>query len=142
MDLEKLQEQVDKDLKLNETELDLESLKTPQLHNKYMKHLTTFKLMLSKAESELHTLKRQKWEYYTGKADASVYALKPFNLKILKQDVDKYLKSDEDLNKLEQKVTYIQTVVDYLDKTIRIISNRTFQIKNAIEWRKFTSGVI
>ena len=49
MDLEKLQEQVDKDLKLNETELDLESLKTPQLHNKYMKHLTTFKLMLSKA---------------------------------------------------------------------------------------------
>jgi hypothetical protein len=29
-----------------------------------------------------------------------------------------------------------------LDKTIRIISNRTFQIKNAIEWRKFTSGVI
>ena len=142
MDLEKLQEQVDKDLKLNETELDLESLKTPQLHNKYMKHLTTFKLMLSKAESELHTLKREKWEYYTGKADASVYAQKPFNLKILKQDVDKYLKSDEDLNKLEQKVTYIQTVVDYLDKTIRIISNRTFQIKNAIEWRKFTSGVI
>ena len=38
MDLEKLQEQVDKDLKLNETELDLESLKTPQLHNKYSKY--------------------------------------------------------------------------------------------------------
>ena len=142
MDLEQLQLEADKDLKINDTELDLESLKTPQLHNKYMKHLTTFKLMLSKAESELHTLKREKWEYYTGKADASVYAQKPFNLKILKQDVDKYLKSDEDLNKLEQKVTYIQTVVDYLDKTIRIISNRTFQIKNAIEWRKFTSGVI
>ena len=41
MDLEKLQEQVDKYLKLNDTELDLESLKTPQLHNKYMKHLRT-----------------------------------------------------------------------------------------------------
>ena len=142
MDLEKLQEQVDKDLKLNETELDLESLKTPQLHNKYMKHLTTFKLMLSKAESELHTIKREKWEYYTGKADASVYAEKPFNLKILKQDVDKYLKADDELIKLEQKVTYVQSVVDYLDRTIKIISNRGFQIKNAIDWRKFTSGVI
>ena len=52
MDLEKLQEQADKDLKINDTELDLESLKTPQLHNKYMKHLTKFKLLLSKAQIE------------------------------------------------------------------------------------------
>ena len=37
MDLEKLQELADSDLKINDTELDLESLKTPQLHNKYMK---------------------------------------------------------------------------------------------------------
>ena len=142
MDLEKLQEQVDKDLKLNETELDLESLKTPQLHNKYMKHLTTFKLMLSKAESELHTLKRQKWEYYTGKADASVYAEKPFDLKVLRTDVDKYIESDEELIKLKQKKEYLTTVVDYLDRTIRQISNRGFTIKNAIDWRKFTSGAI
>ena len=85
---------------------------------------------------------REKWEYYTGKADPSVYQEKPFNLKVLRQDVDKYLKSDSELIKLEQKVTYTQSVVDYLDKTIRLIANRSFQIKNAIEWRKFTSGVI
>ena len=42
MDLEKLQELADKDLKINDTELDLESLKTPQLHNKYLKFLTKF----------------------------------------------------------------------------------------------------
>ena len=142
MDLEKLQEQADKDLKLNETELDLESLKTPQLHNKYMKHLTNFKLLLSKAESDLYILKREKWEYYTGKSDASVYAQKPFNLKILKQDVDKYLDSDIDIQRAKHKVEYLQTTTDFLDRTIRQISNRTFTIKNAIEWRKFTSGVI
>jgi len=71
----------------------------------------------------------------------SLRALKK-EIAILKQDVDKYLKADDELIKLEQKVTYIQSVVDYLDKTIRIISNRTFQIKNAIEWKKFTSGII
>ena len=37
MDLEQLQEQADKDLKINDSELDLESIKTPQLHNKYLK---------------------------------------------------------------------------------------------------------
>ena len=84
MDLEQLQELADKKLKLNDTELDLESLKTPQLHNEFMKHLTKFKLLLTRAEDEFKLMKRDKWEYYTGKADPAVYQLKPFNLKIIK----------------------------------------------------------
>ena len=142
MDLEQLQELADKDLKINDTELDLASLKTPQLHNKYLKHLTKFKLLLTRAEDEFTRIKRDKWEYYTGKADPAVYQLKPFNLKILKQDVDKYIESDDTYIKAKQKLDYLQTTVDYLDKSIRQISNRTFTIKNAIEWRKFTSGAI
>jgi hypothetical protein len=142
MNLEELQELVDKDLKINDTELDLEALKTPQLHNKFMKYLTKFKLMLSRAETEYNILKKEKWEYYTGKAPAEVYALKPFDLKILKTDIDKYLDSDEELQKQKQKVDYLQTTVDFLDRTIRQISNRGFLIKDAIDWRKFTSGAI
>ena len=142
MTFDELQALAEKDLKINDTELDLESLKTPQLHNKYMKFHNQYVNLLKKAEQDLARLTREKWEYYTGKADPSVYQERPFNLKILKQDVDKYLKADDDLIKLEQKVTYIQSVVDYLDRTVKIISNRGFQIKNAIDWRKFTSGVI
>ena len=142
MDLEQLQDLAEKDLKINDTELDLESLKTPQLHNKYLKHLNKFKLLLSKSNIDYYTLRKEKWEYYTGKAPAQVYAEKPFNLKLLKTDVDKYLDSDPELAKYKQKVDYIQTVVDFLDRTIKQISNRGFQIKNAIDWRKFTSGAI
>jgi hypothetical protein len=142
MTLEELQDLAEKDLKINDTELDLESLKTPQLHNKYMKHLTKFKLMLSKSESDYRTMKREKWEYYTGKAPAEVYATKPFDLKIMRTDLDKYLDSDIDLQRAKQKVDYLETVIDFLDRTIRGISNRGFTIKNAIDWRKFTSGAI
>jgi len=142
MDLEQLQIEADKDLKINDTELDLESLKTPQLHNKYMKHYTKFKLLLTRTEDELRTLKRDKWEYYTGKSDPSVYKIKPFDLKILKTDIEKYLEADEDIQKLSQKVVYLNTVVDFLDRTLRIIVNRTYTIKNAIEWRRFTSGAV
>ena len=142
MDLEQLQELADKDLKINDTELDLESLKTPQLHNKYLKHLTKFKLLLTRAEDEFTRIKRDKWGYYTGKADPAVYQLKPFNLKILKQDIDKYIESDEEWIKANQKVKYLETIVDFLDRTLRQITNRTFTIKNAIDWRKFTSGAI
>ena len=142
MTLEELQELIDKDLKINDTELDLESLKTPQLHNKYLKHLNNYKLLLSRSQTDYATMKKDKWEYYTGKAPAEVYALKPFDLKILKTDIDKYLESDVDLQKLKQKVDYLETTVDYLDKIVRQISNRGFTIKNAIDWRKFTSGAI
>jgi len=142
MTLEELQVEADKDLKINDTELDLESLKTPQLHNKYMKHYTKFKLLLTRTEDELRTMKRDKWEYYTGKSDPSVYQAKPFDLKIMRTDIDKYLEADEDLQKLSQKIAYLITVVDFLDKTIRVIVNRTYTIKNAIEWRRFTSGAV
>ena len=142
MTLEELQELADKDLKINDTELDLESIKTPQLHNKYLKFLTKYKLMLSRSETEYNIMKREKWEYYTGKADPSVYAQRPFSFKLLKTDVDKYLDSDMELQKLKQKVDYIQTTVDFLDRTIRQISNRGFVIKNAVDWKRFTSGAI
>ena len=142
MTLEELQELADKDLKLNDTELDLESLKTPQIHNKYCKFHNKFNILLKASQDQLNILHKEKWEYYTGKADPSIYQAKPFNLKILRQDVDKYIDSDPDIVKASQKVSYLKTIVDYLDKLIRQISNRTFTIKNAIDWRKFTSGAI
>jgi len=142
MTLEELQILADKDLKLNDTELDLESLKTPQLHNKYLKELTKFKLLLAKADSEYKILRRNKWEYYTGKANPQVYVDKPFDLKILKTDIDKYLEADEDLIQSLLKVRYLESVVEFLDRTLRQITNRTFTIKNAIDWRKFTSGAV
>ncbi|BCU99392.1 MAG: hypothetical protein CM15mV27_1110 [Caudoviricetes sp.] len=68
---------------------------------------------------------------------------KPFNFKLLRQDVDQYIQSNEEYIKAKQKVDYLNAAtVDFLDRTIRQITNRTFTIKNAIDWRKFTSGAI
>ena len=142
MNLEEIQEQAEKDLKLDDTELDIESLKTPELHNKYLKLLSKFSLLLKKADSDYAVLHRDKWEYYTGKADSKVYMEKPFELKILRADVDKYLLSDSEIILLSQKIEYLRTVVNHIEQVLKQINNRTFQIKNAIDWKKFTSGGI
>jgi hypothetical protein len=142
MTLEELQQAVDRDFKLDDTELDSESIKIPLLHNKYLQHFNKFSLLLKKAEYEHKALVRQKWEYYTGKSDPSVYKEKPFDLKILKSDVHIYMDSDEDLQRADQKTAYLNQVVKYLEQVLRSINNRTFLIKNAIEWKKFTSGAI
>ena len=142
MTLEELQQLVDKDFTLDDTELDLESIKIPLLHNKYLQHFNKFSLLLKNAELEYKLITREKWEYYTGKADQSVYKEKPFDLKILKSDVHIYMDSDEDLQRADQKTAYLNQVVKYLEQVLRSINNRTFLIKNAIEWKKFTSGAI
>ena len=140
MDLNELQNDVERDLKIDDTELDLESIRTPQLHNKYLKHYTKYSLQLKKAQDDYKELYRIKWEYYTGKADPSVYQAQPFDLKILKSDVGIYLDADKDLQGFGQKEAYLAAVVTYLEKVLREINNRNWNIRNAIEWKKFIHG--
>ena len=142
MTLEELQQQVGKDFKLDDTELDSESVSIPLLHNKYLIHFNKFSLLLKKAEYEHKTMIKDKWEYYTGKADPSVYKEKPFDIKVLKSDVHIYIDSDPELQRADQKVAYLNQIVKYLEQVLRGVNNRTFLIKNAIEWKKFTSGAI
>ena len=140
MDLIELQNELDRDLKIDDTELDLESIKTPQLHNKYLKHYTKYSLQLKKTKDDYKILRRHKWEYYTGKSSPEVYQEKPFELKILKADVGIYLEADEELQQLGQKEAYLETTVNYLEKILREITNRNWTIRNTIEWKKFLHG--
>ena len=142
MTLEELQAEADKDLVIDDTELDTESLKTPILHNKYLQYYNKFNLLLKKSQWEERTLQREKWEYYTGKSDPSVYKAKPFDLKVLKNDVHIYINADEDIQKIQAKIIYQEAIVNYLEQILRMINNRSFTIKNAIEWRRFTSGAV
>ena len=142
MTLEELQAEAGKDLVIDDTELDTESLKTPILHNKYLQYYNKFNLLLKKSQWEERTLQREKWEYYTGKSDPSVYKEKPFDLKVLKNDVHIYINADEDIQKIQAKIIYQEAIVNYLEQILRMINNRSFTIKNAIEWRRFTSGAV
>ena len=45
MTLEELQQSVNKDFKLDDTELDRESVNIPLLHNKYLIHFNKFNLL-------------------------------------------------------------------------------------------------
>jgi|TARA_B100000073_G_C23714663_1_gene565524 hypothetical protein len=140
MTLDELQAQAEKDLKIDDTELDLESLKTPQLHSQYLKTYSTYALMMKKAEGDYSKLHIKKWLFYTGKADPQEYKEKNFDLKVLRQDVDKFLDADDEIIKQRQKVEYLKQICNYCEQTLKQINNRTFQIKNAIEWKKFTMG--
>jgi len=144
MNLNDLKAMVADDIVMDDTELDIESLKTPQLHNKYLNFFHDEKLIYVKQEEEYKKLYRLKWEYYTGKMDQdSLDKLEwePFQLNILKADIEKYLSSDDDLSLIRLRLSYTKEKVDYLESVIKIISNRQWNIRSAIDWRKFLNGV-
>ena len=65
-----------------------------------------------------------------------------FPLKLKTKDEERtFIEADEEVRELKGKVEYYETVVEYLQEVVKSISNRSFQIKNAIEWRKFEAGI-
>ena len=140
MNLDEIQALWDEDSKIDQDELHVESTKIPSLHAKYYKIYNNLNLLKKIEENKLKQLKREKWRYYTGKADPEIYIDKPFDYKVMRQDMDLYLSSDDDLIKIQTKMDYYQVMLNYLDSILKNINNRTFQIKNAIEWQKFIRG--
>jgi len=141
MNLDELKIQVQRDLKIDDELLDTESLKNQEIKATYLDHKSRYELLLFKAKGDYKRLYREKWEYYGGKADAKIYASKPFDLKVLKTDLSVYITSDEDIINAENKVGYLEVVVDYIKGVIKSVDNRGWDIKNAIEWKKFEAGV-
>jgi hypothetical protein len=143
MDIETIKKMVDQDMKIDDLNLDLESLKSPQLHSKYLNLLHDESLSLHKATIEQKELRRLKWEYYLGKMDQETLDEKgwqPFGLKILRTDIDVYLESDKDLLRMEARIHYLKEKVKYIESVLQSIGRRGWDIKSAIEWKKFMSG--
>ena len=141
MNLETLQDMWKIDSKLDDDLHDNDSLAIPQLHMKYMEFHNKYSLMKKERDIEMKRLIKEKWLYYKGKAPSSVYKEMPFDLKLTtKEEISMFIEADDDIAKLKYKIEYIDQVLFFLDSVLRMINNRTYHIKKAIEWKKFQSG--
>ncbi len=141
INIDELQLMWEKDSKLDPDNLHLESLKIPGLHSKYYNLFNTLKLLNEKAHTEFSSVKLERYQYYSGKSPAEVYIEEPFPYKVRdKESMKQYLDADIKLQEKLLKVKYYEIMLSFLEEVIKSINNRTFQIKNAIEWQRFTSG--
>jgi hypothetical protein len=142
MKLEDIQDLWSEDCTWQDDLLDQELLKIPQLHTKYYKIFSQERLLLKKLEADKAKLTGDKWEYYLGdmaQEDLNERGWEPFLKKVLKADVPRYLEGDKDLITLNIKIAYQKEKVDFLDSIIKSLTARGYNIKGAIEWRKFTN---
>jgi hypothetical protein len=140
MNIDEIQLLWEKDSKIDPDNLHHESLKIPLLHSKYYDIYNKIVLLKKLEDNKYKILRKEKWMYYSGKSDPEVYKNNPFDHKVLKPDIDKYMDADEDIIKCLSKIDYYQIMISYLDSILKTILNRTYQIKNAIEYMKFTAG--
>ena len=141
MNLDEIQSMWEKDSQIDMDNLHDESTKTPQLHQKYYTLYTTIRLLKKKAEDSLSKIKLERYNFYSGKAPAEKYVEEPFPYKVRdKESMSLHLSADEKLSKARMKVEYYDAMLDYLQDIIKMIHNRGYQIKNSIDWSKFTAG--
>jgi hypothetical protein len=140
-DLEEIQKMWVKDSHIDMDNLHDESIKVPALHAKYFEMYNTVVLLKKKAEQSRKNVRHERYEYFSGKADPDVYLENPFPKKIRDKDtLQKYLDADDKLSQISLKVEYYETILNYLESILKMIQNRTYQIKNAIDFLKFQAG--
>jgi hypothetical protein len=141
MNLDQIQEMWERDSQIDPDNLHDESLKIPQLHAKYYTMYNTITLLKERARETYSRVKLERYNYYTGKADPEVYAEEPFPYKVRdKEAIQRHMDADEKLNKIDIKIRYYDVMLRFLEDIIKTIANRTFQIKNAVEWHRFQAG--
>lgn len=143
MTIDEILENWQVDVKIDKTELGDEALNIPKLHHKYYQIYVKEKLILRKQESEMKQLKLDKYEFFTQGPNEETknkgWKLPPKGM-ILKSDMPMYMDADEEIVNLSLKIGYQQEKIELLDSIIKTITNRSFHIRDAIDWQKFTMG--
>ena len=143
MKFEEIQKLWTSDCNIDETELAQESVKIPQLHNKYLIFYSNEKLRLKTLRFDHSKLVKLKKEYYGGKMsqeELEAIDWEPFQHKLLKADVEQYVDADDNVIESKKILALQEEKVDYLEAIVKGLSTRGYLIKNAIDWKRFTEG--
>lgn len=144
MKLNELQSMWAEDARIDETDLSAASLNIPMLHSKYLNILSSAKLTLRKADSDYLRMRKIKYRYYRGEMTKLELDERGWDqwlgTKPLKNEMDEFLSTDDDLIALQDKVEYYKTVIFHLEQIMRSLNSRTWDIKNSIEFLKYSQG--
>jgi len=146
LDLDSILKEWEVDCEISDAELDKNSRETPKLHAKYLQYLSITKLNLKRAENSQLVLLKEKWHYYNGSMDEMSIKDRGWNpdplegLRVLKGDMDRYYDADPEIQKSEEKIAYLKTLIDTLKEILDNLKWRHQTIKNIIDWRRLQAG--
>ena len=142
--IDEILEEWEKDATIDDNHIDSESIKVPKLHSKYLKHLSQAKLSLVKKNNDYSALKKIKFRYYRGELTKDELIQYNWNqwqgVKPIKSELETLLEGDNDIIKIKNSISLIETKIYVLESILGQIKARDWQIKSVIEWKKFLAG--
>ena len=146
MKLSDIQTMWQKDCQIEDTKLDLELLKLPNLHSKYLGIYNDESLTQKKFFYNKRRLLKYKTIWYAGKMseeELEEHGWEQFKVKLIKgyePKIETYLNGDEDLIESDQRLEYQKIKVEFLESIIKSLNTRGYNIKSAIDFLRFTMG--
>ena len=131
------------DSPIDETNLLGESKRIPSLHSKYYNLYYREVLRVKKLKAEYKELEMDKRNWYDGsmaEEDLREKGWKPFQRKVIRNDLDKHIQADKDVIKLSLTIDFHTANANYLEDIIKTIHSRNFIVKNMVDILKFQSG--
>ena len=128
-----------KDAQIDQDNLYDEAAKIPSLHAKYFDLYNNIKLLRERSITVDNKIRLERWNYYSGKSDPEVYKAEPFPYKVRdKEAMKRYMDADERIQKIYCKIKYYDVMLTYLEDIVRQINNRSYQLKNIIDWQQLS----
>lgn len=144
MNLETLKEEIKKDSLIDSTELAKEALRTPAIHGKYLSIHADLRMEYQKLQNAFAIMKLRKWKIYSGKAskeELEQWDEEPFELDVLKTALDKFMDADPTLLKIKTDLSILEIKIKMVEDFLKVLSNRNYAIKSAIDWNKLVNGI-
>ena len=117
MKLEEIQELWNRDRDIDIADLGVESVRIPQIHDKYLKIYIDERIRLKGLQFELIKLTRLKTDYYAGnltKEELEKLGWEQFLTKLIKSEITKYLEADDDIIKIKRNIVLMEEKIHYL----------------------------
>jgi hypothetical protein len=142
LNLDEINDAWEQDSKLDRTDPDLELMRVPTLHSKYLRALTQSKLKRQSLSLAIKSLTKVLRRYYQGLMDQTELAERgwqQFNNSLKSMEIQEYIDTNDDITKFSIKRDYIDVVIFQLETILKELNQRTWQIRSIVDWRKFTN---
>jgi hypothetical protein len=100
-------------------------------------------LTVKKLKYDYKEMEYDKREWFNGdmaEEDLRERGWKPYQKKVMRQDMDKYIQADKDIIRISLKIDYHTERAKFLEDIVKTIHGRNFIIKSMIDIMKFQAG--
>ncbi len=141
MSLDDILKAIAEDSTINKSKLDDASIAISSLQAKWIALLADAGRNLRAAQKHHDDVLKERTLHYTGKMSDQHYKDEPMQLKPLKTDLPLFLNADDAYQQAKDALHEAKAICDSIELFIKDLSQRSFNIRNAIEFQKFQAGM-